>query len=162
MSNYCVAADVHNALNATLLAQLTNDSGTAITDAIIDAAATVVSGVIDTYLVGRYVTPVTGPANILAVLKSVAIPLVIADLMQDRLLLERYPSFKEDHDHAMNWLLAVQAGKWSLPGAALPATSAPQDDSDFAGGYDRVFGPDSSNPNAPNPSTFGNGGLTVL
>jgi phage gp36-like protein len=119
---YCTATDIKNVLDNTLLAQLTAPSGTTPTDATLTQAAAYASTWIDSYLIGRYVVPVTNP-TVLAVLVPHACWLSIANLFQDRLMLEQYKSFDDNSKDTQRFLEMIQAGKAALPGAAAQVLS---------------------------------------
>lgn len=123
---YCTAVDVKAILDNTLLAQLTTPNGNIPDDTAITNAATSASTWIDSYLIGRYVVPITTPQIILDILKPHACWLTVANLFQDRLMLEEYKSFDDNSKDTQRWLEAIQLGKTILPGAQTQTLSVGQ------------------------------------
>ena len=140
---YAVTADVTASFNSTRLAELTADSGSTPDSTRISNEITSVEGLIDSYLLSRYTTPVTGPAAVLTAIKPHAVALVLYGLFQDRLLAEAYSSIRDDRDRALEWLKAIRDGKGSLTGAATPETTVADTDG-VAGSEPRIFGMDST------------------
>lgn len=120
---YCTAADVKNMFDNVLLAQLTAASGTTPTDATITSAAASASTWMDSYFIGRYVTPITS-ANVLLVLTPHACWLTIGNLFQDRLMLEQFKSIQQSILDTQQWLENVRKGATLLPGATTQTTLA--------------------------------------
>ena len=140
---YATATNVTDSYQSTLLAQLTADSGSSITDAIITAEAAEQSLMMDSYFIGRYEIPITGPTSVLNVLQPHCIRLTLAGLFQRRLMLESYPSVAKDKEDTMEWLKAIQKGTSSLAGAATTVLVDPTDSvTDIGGTEPRVYNED--------------------
>ena len=97
---YASAAEVIASFNTTRMAELTADSGSTPDSTRITNEITTASDLVDSYLLSRYTTPVTGPAAVLAAIKPHAVALVLYGLFQDRLLAEAYSSIRDDRDRA--------------------------------------------------------------
>lgn len=152
---YCTSTDVTNAFDNVLLAQLTTPSGTVVGTAFINQVAANVSALMDSHFDGRYITPITDPATLLY-LKPHAIRLVISELLQDRLMLERFAAFKANSDSTLAWLGMVQSNLWSLGPAcqrqAVVIDTSAAATAVYVGSYPRTFGADpltAPSPNAP-------------
>jgi phage gp36-like protein len=96
----------------------------------------------DSYLLGRYVTPIAGPATILTALKEHCINLTLYVLFQDQLMAESYSTIQANRDTTMEWLKGIRDGKGSLPGAApvaLPTTADSSPNTALGGSEDPVY-----------------------
>jgi phage gp36-like protein len=153
---YANNLDVSAVFDNVLLAQLTSPSGGSITTTFIDAVGVSQSALMDSYFIGRYVTPITDTTSLL-LLKPHCVRLIIAELLGDRLALERYKTFADKAAKTMTWLEAITMQTASLgPGCAQQVgTLDPVQAALAMSSYPQVFGPDPS-PNAPvvvNPPT---------
>jgi phage gp36-like protein len=108
-------------------------------DAVITAACVAQSSFMDGYLMGRYITPVITPSNVMGVLKTHCCRLVIYSLFQGRQLAEQYPSITTDRDITVKWLQDIAANKSSLPGQITPGIEA-LSGSMVGGSMPQVFG----------------------
>ncbi len=115
---YATAADVRTALPAPLLAQLTDETGQAVQDGRIDAECARQSAIVDSYLL-RLRTPVVGPPEVLSALRAHTVVLVLAALLQGRLIEESYHSFRKNLEASVRWLEKIRDGESDLPGAEL-------------------------------------------
>ncbi len=138
--SYASASDVTNSYNSVLLSQLTTDTGEAIADSVIDNEATEQSNFMDSYFSGRYVTPITGPASVLNILKPHCTRLVLAGLFQRRLMLENYTSLKDDKATTIEWLKSIRDGDASLSGAeTVEIEDNDTSITDLGGSEDAIF-----------------------
>lgn len=118
---YCTVKDIENNLSKSTLAQLTDDdSGTAQSDVIINACVADAGSFIDSYLVTRYVTPVSPvPEAVRAAAVSIA---------KYRLFIRREWALSDDikyeYEEARNWLIAIASGKADIPTATTTVSTA--------------------------------------
>jgi phage gp36-like protein len=140
MSSYATAAQVKSYYGSLNFAQLTADSGSAPNDSAILAACTDQSSVIDGYLMGRYATPITAPANVVSVLSVHCCRLAVYALFQGRLMADQYTSVTTDRDITIAWLKDISQEKTSLPGQSEPVTPSTDTRSAVGGSTRQVFG----------------------
>lgn len=116
---YCTVDDIEQELGATTLAELSSEDGDAIDATVVEAYIAEESGVIDSYLRLRYVTPVS-PAPI--PIKKYTRRLVVLDLYR-----KRNRSLTQDEssefDSIMEWLSQVRKGLVSIDAEVLESTS---------------------------------------
>lgn len=130
VENYCAMLNFDQLTINTVFVQDTGDTGasgdTGIGgaglqgDAVMTAACAAQSSFMDSYLMGRYSTPILVPSNVMGVLKTHCCRLVIYSLFQGRQLAEQYPSITTDRDITVKWLQDIQTNKSSLPGQTTP------------------------------------------
>lgn len=100
----------------------------AVPDALRDADAT-----IDSYLCGRYQTPVPVSANITRIAKQIARYFLLGSAVDERA--------KDDYANAIAWLKDVQAGRASLVNVAAKVPGSTQaDTAQVFAGRPKVFG----------------------
>lgn len=136
---YATAEEVISSFQADRMAELTANSGTLPDEDRITNELVTQSAFMDSYFIGRYVTPVSG-GNTLSVLKPHVINLVLFGLFQDRLLADQYQSVRSDRDTTVKWLERVADGTYSLTGALVPTVTVTDDSAAAVGGSDdQVF-----------------------
>ena len=107
---YCSIADIIADMSEETLRQITDDSNSGEPDvSIINDKILEVSRLIDSYLAGRYTTPVTAAADIL-LLRPLAVSLTVCDLHQRRIGLDYSDSLSERRRNAMKQLEHIQRG----------------------------------------------------
>ncbi len=139
-STYCTATDVKSYYGMLRWEQLTADSGDDADDDLILDACVKQSRLMDSYLIGRYTTPIAGPANVLDVLKVHCIRLSLYVLFQGRLMADEYHSILNDRDITIKWLESIASNKASIPGQSQPVAVLLSDDSPIGGGMQQIFG----------------------
>lgn len=116
--SYCTAADLETALPDLRLAELSADSGVTADAAVLAAICTDASDEVDSYIGGRYATPVTTPTEAVRALRIHAIKIAVW-LLWCRRLVAREPALaKENYSLTLQYLKRIQEGKGSLPGSA--------------------------------------------
>lgn len=133
---YATPAELQNVLDLGTLAQLSAESGTAPDDAVLANVLADASDLMDSYLGGRYVVPVTAPS---AVARLRPWCLSIAKwLLLERRLAGRYDQGAQfAFERALEWLRDVAGSEASLADAtpvsqASPSTAGGRGGSDAA------------------------------
>jgi len=137
---YATTDEVVSSFQSDRLAELTASSGTTPDDDRITNELVTQSAFMNSYLIGRYQTPITNSAA-LAVLKPHCINLVLCGLFQDRLLAEQYASIRGDRDTTISWLRKIADGTYSLTGADgyVSVIITDEDAAAFGGSDEQVF-----------------------
>lgn len=136
---YATHADVSTYARARGLAELAQESGatldsngeTRITGEILEQ-----SQFMDGFLIAKHDVPITGPANVLAILKTHCVRLVMRGLYGDRAM---SPEFvRSDAEETVKWLQGVQ--KTGIRTVVTPSESELPEQSIDAASGEQVFG----------------------
>lgn len=123
--SYCSASDLETALPDLSLVQLSADSGVVADAAVLAAICVDASDEVDSYIGGRYTTPVTTPPEAVRALRIHAVKIAVWMLWGRRLVSREPVNAKENYDLTLQYLRRIQEGKGSLPiAAAATATTA--------------------------------------
>jgi len=113
---------------------------------IIQKALDAAASVIDRMLCGRYVTPITGPAQALAVLKPICVTIAKCRLFLRRDIADRYTMLYADYKEALSWLRLVATRQLQLPIGTVVTEATTQSSGVIAWSEPPVF--DSTDPDS--------------
>lgn len=125
---YADAQNLIDAMGYDKFAQRESALGDGAGDRALEEAA----AEIDSYLCGRYAVPVPTSSNMTRICVQIATYRLLGEAASDRA--------RADYEDAIRWLRDAQAGRASIPSAAVQASGVNQANlTSFANGRDSVF-----------------------